>query len=150
MARLKEDVKRFIVMELACYQTPQEVADAVKEAFGVEVTRQQVYGYNPLGAAGGQVAQKWKDLHKSTRERFLNDTSDIAIAQQSYRLRQLNDMARQAKRMKNYKLAAELMEQAAKERGDAFTNKRQISGEGGGPVRSHMTVEFVGTDDDEA
>ncbi|RSP38220.1 DUF2280 domain-containing protein, partial [Acinetobacter baumannii] len=35
MATLKEPIKIFIVQSLACFDTPQQVADAVKQEFGV-------------------------------------------------------------------------------------------------------------------
>ena len=47
MATLKEPVKIFIVQSLACRDTPQEVADAVKQEFGIEIGRQQVAAYDP-------------------------------------------------------------------------------------------------------
>ena len=42
MAALKEPVKIFIVQSLACFETPQQVADTVKQDFKIEVSRQQV------------------------------------------------------------------------------------------------------------
>ena len=36
MAALKEPVKIFIVQSLACFETPQQVADTVKQEFKIE------------------------------------------------------------------------------------------------------------------
>lgn len=47
MATLNDSVKQFIVQALACYDTPQQVSDTVKEEFGQEVPRQQVALYDP-------------------------------------------------------------------------------------------------------
>lgn len=126
MPRLTEDVKRLIVTELACYRTPSEIVAAVKETFGVEVTRQQVHAYNPKGVRGYQVAPKWRELFKTARERFLEDVSAVPIAHKAYRLRQINDMAMRAKERGNMPLAAQLIEQAAKECGDYFTNRHKL------------------------
>ena len=41
MAALNSEVKGFIVQALACFDTPSQVAAAVREEFGIEVTRQQ-------------------------------------------------------------------------------------------------------------
>lgn len=126
MARLTEDVKRTIVMELACYRTPSEVAEVVREKHGIEITRQQAFEYDPNGSRGHEVAKKWKDLYAATRKAFLKDTSQIPIAQRAYRLRELNDMAQRTKANGNYVLAAQLMEQAAKESGDVYTNRQKV------------------------
>ena len=47
-------------------------------------------------------------------------------------------MAKQAERMKNLGLAAQLYEQAAKEAGGSYTNRQQHehSGPNGGPIQS--------------
>ena len=42
MAALKSEVKSFIVQALACFDTPSQVAEAVKNEFGVVLSRQQV------------------------------------------------------------------------------------------------------------
>lgn len=42
MATLKNEVKSFIVQALACFDTPSQVVESVKNEFGVVVTRQQV------------------------------------------------------------------------------------------------------------
>jgi hypothetical protein len=34
---IKEPVKIFIVQSLACFETPQQVADAVKQEYGIEM-----------------------------------------------------------------------------------------------------------------
>jgi hypothetical protein len=68
----------------------------------------------------------------------VNALADIPIAQMGYRLRRLQEMALQAERMKNYKLAAEIMEQAAKDHGGLFTNVRQLQGQF---QHRHMTVD---------
>lgn len=130
MAKLTEDMKRTIVMELACYRTPSEVAQIVREQYGIEVSRQQVHEYDPHGSKSGDLAKKWKDLHAETRKQFLKDTSSIPVAQRAYRLRELNDMAQRAKARGNLVLAASLLEQAAKESGDVYTNKQQVKHSG--------------------
>ena len=37
-------------------------------------------------------------------------------------------------------LVAQLLEQAAKETGGAFTNRRELTGKGGGPIASQITT----------
>lgn len=126
MAVLTAEVKTFIVHALACFDTPSQVAESVKAEFGVEVSRQQVEGYDPNKKAADKLADKWVDLFNETRSKFCNETASIPIANKAYRLRALNRMAIAAEQKKNYPLAAQLMEQAAKESGGAYTNKQSV------------------------
>lgn len=134
MATLSDDVKRFIVQAVACYDTPSQVAEAVKEEFGVSIERQQVASYDPSKRTGRDLGKKWRDLFEATRKKFLDDASDIPISQQTFRLRALQRMFAKAESQKNVALAAQLLEQASKEIGGAFTNRRELTGKDGGPI----------------
>lgn len=124
MATLKNEVKSFIVQALACFDTPSQVVEAVKNEFGVVVTRQQVETHNPTKAAGKGLAIKWQTLFHDTRKRFREDTAEIPIANRAYRLRGLGRMAEKAENMRNLALTAQLYEQAAKEVGDVYVSRR--------------------------
>lgn len=126
MAALKPEVKAFIIQSVACYEAPSQVADAVLKEFGIKITRQQVDQNDPTKVSGKGLAKKWVDLFNITRDRFLNEISDIPIANKAYRLRVLNRMAINAESMKNYGMTAQLLEQAAKDVGDAYTNKQKV------------------------
>ena len=80
MAALKEPVKIFIVQSLACRDTPQEVADLVKQEFGVEVDRMQCSSYDPTKAAGKNLSKKFKDLFNETRKKFDEGLIDIPMS----------------------------------------------------------------------
>lgn len=138
MATLKGEVKAFIVQSLACFDTPSQVVEMVKKEFGLSITRQQVESHDPTKANGRGLAQKWVDMFNATRERFQNEISDIPIANKAYRLRVLDRMATRAEGMKNLALTAEIIEQAAKECGDAYTNKHKFehSGPNGGAIQT--------------
>lgn len=126
MATLKGEVKAFIVQSLACFDTPSQVVELVKKEFGLSITRQQVESHDPTKANGRGLAQKWVELFHETRKRFQTELSDIPIANKAYRLRALDRMMTRAEGMKNMALAASLMEQAAKEVGDAYSNKQRV------------------------
>lgn len=129
VAALSEEVKCFVVRELACFRTPSEVADRVTEEYGLKLDRRQIQKYNPIQVA--EVAPKWRALFDATREAFLRDQASIGISQPAYRLRELQDMYYRAKGKKNDILAKEILEQAAKESGGAFTNRRELTGKEG-------------------
>ncbi|MFK3641239.1 DUF2280 domain-containing protein [Pseudomonas protegens] len=123
MAALNNEVKSFIVQALACFDTPSQVATAVREEFGLELTRQQCEAHDPTKRAGRDLAKKWQTLFHDTRKRFREETADIPIANRAFRLRGLARMAEKAENMRNLALTAQLYEQAAKECGDMYVNR---------------------------
>ena len=138
MATLSDDVKRRIVQELACFDIPSQVARTVKADFGITVSLQQVEAYQPGKSAAAKLSKKWRILFDETRKAFLEDTSQVGISHRAVRLRTLNRMAAKAEERGNMSLAAQLLEQAAKEVGDAYTNrhKHELTGKDGGPIRT--------------
>lgn len=148
MATLKGEVKAFIVQSLACFDTPSQVVELVKKEFGLDITRQQVESHDPTKANGKGLAQKWVELFQETRKRFQTELSDIPIANKAYRLRALDRMMTRAEGMKNMALAASLMEQAAKEVGDAYSNKQKVehTSPDGTMSPRPTTIRLVGVD----
>ncbi|TWC11448.1 hypothetical protein FBY06_14437 [Pseudomonas sp. SJZ085] len=125
MAALNNEVKGFIVQALACFDTPSQVAAAVREEFGIEVSRQQCEAQDPTKRAGRDLAKKWVALFHDTRKRFREETAEIPIANRAYRLRAMNRFVERAESMKNIGLAMQILEQAAKEVGDIYVNRQR-------------------------
>ena len=148
MEALKGEVKAFIVQSLACFDTPSQVVEAVKKEFGITITRQQVESHDPTKANGKGLAQKWVDMFNGTRARFQNEISDIPIANKAYRLRTLDRMATSTEKMKNFALTAQLIEQAAKEVGDAYTNRQKVehTSPDGSMTPKPTTIRLVGVE----
>lgn len=92
MAKLTEPMKIFIVQSLACFETPQQVADAVKSKFKVEIDRMQCAGYDPTKATGEKMAKKLKDLFYNTRDEFKSNVYGIPLANKAVRLNELQKM----------------------------------------------------------
>jgi hypothetical protein len=128
MAHLTPEQQEFVVSRLACFDTPTAVALAVKEEFAMPEapSRQAVQAYDPDKHAGRNLDKRLAALFRKTRRRFLEDTRGIGITHKAVRLRRLDDMQQRAQDRGNIPLAAQLLEQAAKECGDAFTNKQKI------------------------
>ena len=124
MAVLRSEVKAFIVQALACFDTPSQVVESVKKEFGLDLSRQQCESHDPTKFAGRALGVKWAELFHAARKRFREETEDIPIANRAYRLRALGRMAEKAENMKNMALTAQLLEQAAKEVGDVYVNRR--------------------------
>ncbi|AJA15472.1 phage protein [Pseudomonas putida S12] len=124
MAALSNDVKAFIVQALACFDTPSQVVEAVQKEFSIAVTRQQVETHDPTKYSGKGLAKRWVALFEDTRKRFREETAEIPIANRAFRLRGLGRMAEKAENMRNLALTAQLYEQAAKECGDMYVNRK--------------------------
>ena len=118
-------VKAFIVQRLARFDMPSQVVKAVKEEFGLDVTRQRVHFYDPTTRAGRALAPELKELFFKTREKAKQDLDSIPSYHKAVRLQRLDVMISVAIERGNMPLAAQLLEQAAKESGGAFTNKHQ-------------------------
>jgi hypothetical protein len=83
--------------------------------------------YDPTkGGEGKRLAKEHVELFHALRARFLSRLDGLAISHKAYRLSQLEQMMRQAKTSRNFPLAALLLEQAAKEMGGLYTNRRRL------------------------
>ena len=100
-SHLPDDVRRFIVESLACFDTPKTVADAVKKEFRVEISRQAVEAHDPSKVAGVNVAASLREHFHKTRKTFRRELEDIPIANRAVRLRALDRMARRFEEMGN-------------------------------------------------
>lgn len=127
MAALKEPVKIFIVQSLAQFDTPQQVADAVKEEFNIEVSRQQVAAYDPTKYVGRNLSQKLKALFEKTRKDFRENVFDIPIANKAFRLKEIQNMYNDAGRNKRAK--QNLLKQAFQET-DGRVTKHDVTTNG--------------------
>ena len=145
MAALKEPVKIFIVQALACRDTPQEVADIVKQEYGIKIERSQVALYDPTKAAGKNLSKKFIDLFNETREKFDEGLIDIPITQKFYRLKQYQKHLE--KNARNTVMSLNIMKQAAQDLGGQFTNKQEITGAGGGPLQSENVTPVTATNE---
>ncbi|ADE12152.1 DUF2280 domain-containing protein [Sideroxydans lithotrophicus] len=145
MAALSDDVKRRIVQDLACFDTPSQVAKAIKAEFGLIVPLQQVEAYQPGKTAAAKLSKRWLTIFEETRKAFLEDTSQVAISHRAVRLRALNRMAAKAEDKGNMALAAQLLEQAAKEVGESYTNrfKHELTGKDGGPIETRKSKDLT-------
>ena len=123
MAAISENIKVYVVQRLACFEPLDSIVQAVKQDFGVDVSKPQLLAYDPNKAQGQRLSEKLKSLFEATRKKFLDDTSSIPIANKAVRLNTLQRLVDNAERSKNPVLVADLLEQAAKEMGEAYSNK---------------------------
>ena len=119
-----------MVERLACFDRPTEVQRAVAAEFKIKVTLPQLAAYDATAASSKNLSKTLRELFEATRAKFLADTSRIPIAHKSYRLRMLDKMAEKAADTGNLVVAAQLLEQAAKEEGGAYTNRQKLDHSG--------------------
>lgn len=139
MATLTEEHKAYIVTALACFKTVRQVVADMEEFYKIEVTPQQVQFYDPTRAPlNKRLGKKWRAVFGHSRERYVSDTSSIGLAHQKYRLEIRQKMLdRELDNGGNNKgLILEIVESGAKEAGGAFTNRRELTGKGGGPIET--------------
>jgi hypothetical protein len=133
MAVLTDEIKVFIVKALARYDTPSQVAEAVKANFGVDVTRHQVHEYD--ADCSRPPAQRWRDLHAATRQAFLREIAEIGIVHKATRLRMLDRLAHQCEQ-NSVAQTLSCLEQAAKECGGFYEKRRHRDAGKDGPPHS--------------
>lgn len=141
--KLADDAKLYAVQALACFDPPSVVRDALKAEFGASITAQAVESYDPTKRAGRALSGRLRAIFEETRKTFLEDTGRIGISHRSVRLRALHRMAERAESMGNLALAAQLHKQAAEEVGDAYTNRRELTGKNGAPLPAPTTAVAV-------
>lgn len=132
--KLKDTHRRFVVTQLACFTTPSDIVAALKEQYGIEISVAGVLHYDPNTVNGREeLAPKWRHLFEETRKRFSESLADIPIAQQAWRLREL---LRQYKKLADTDAPAAIaiLEQAAKETGGMYSNKRILVGANDTPL----------------
>ena len=144
MAALKEPVKIFIVQSLACFETPQQVADLVEETYKIKIDRKQCHSYDPTKYAGRNLSKKLKDLFYETRKKFQENILDIPIANKAFRLKELQDMYEDSGRNKRAK--QNLLKQAFQET-DGRTSRQEITGANGAPLETVQTNVTISKDE---
>lgn len=124
--RLNGAQKRFVVICLARFMYPTEVAKMVGEDFGIEMTRQSVEKYDPTKFAGQNLGDEMTKLFWEERKKYVADEAAIDVSNRAFRLEQLSRLYRLALKDGKDVIAAQHLAQAAKERGGLYTNTRRV------------------------
>jgi hypothetical protein len=129
VAELSEQHKEAIVVQLARFRKPAEVAVWFKAEFGIDLGEhavQKIVKYDPSRPAF-EAGEKWRPIFEAARQDYLENVKAVPVANQGWRLQTLQEGIDAARTAKNWKLVAELMEQAAKEVGGVLTNERNVN-----------------------
>ena len=140
--KLTEEAQTYIVHSLACFDAPSEIVKEVKRLFGFDVHDAEIQRYHPHSASALKrgLSKKWVDLFEKSRAAYTAATSDVDIAHRVTRLRKLSRYIGQLEGGKSFVAAAQLLEMAEKMCGDYYTNRREITGNGGAPLTPPVTI----------
>jgi hypothetical protein len=128
--------KRFLVQQLACFETPTAAAKAFKAEFGFEVGLSRVAYYNAATKSAAALADDLRALFHETRKAFLSECDAIPIANKAVQLRALDKALTLAEGRGQIAMVIPLVEAAAKIAG-TITNKHshEVTGKDGGPIQ---------------
>lgn len=132
-----------VVKWLACFYTPSEVVGLVKANFDIKTTPQAVEAYDPTKVAGEKLSEGLKKIFEETRKKYIEDSINIDVAHQVFRLTQLSMLYRKALAAGNIILAGLFLKQCAEEVGGMFTNRRELTGKDGGPLLVPLSPEIT-------
>lgn len=125
---MTDEVRAEIVTRLAMFDSPSEIRRDLLEQ-GIDISVQAVAAYSPLVNNGTRrLAQKWVELFHVTREGWLKEIAAEPIAHRAYRLRRLGMIHDRAMARGALTVAANMLEQAAKEVGNVYTNVAKVTG----------------------
>lgn len=108
-------IKQFVVMCLACFDTPTETQQKVRQEFNVATSRQAIQKYDPTKAAGEKLGGELRTLFFATRERFIDQLEALPLAHRTARLRKLESVYDEARDKGDRKSALAALALAAKE-----------------------------------
>lgn len=124
MADLDERTKLRIVLALAQFETPVDIAKELQSE-GIDTDRRQVGGYDPTRPYY-EAGERWREIFNAERKRYIEDVQSVPIANQGFRLNALQKTYEKAAASGNRVLANQTLRQAAEEVGGALTNERNL------------------------
>jgi hypothetical protein len=120
---LPDEVKRFIVVKLAQYESPSDVKEQVAENFGIEVSLPRLTIYACTTQTGEKgLGQKLQNLFWAEREKANRDIHKFPISHLSFRLKVLQNLLDKAMDKGDSREVVMLLEQGAKEMHRHYTH----------------------------
>ncbi|MCH4247604.1 MAG: DUF2280 domain-containing protein [Acinetobacter populi] len=138
MARLNKKVKVFIVRCNAEFVSLQDTIKHVKDVFGIDVTPSQCEAYDPTKANGHNLSEELKQYFYKRRAETNDELLAIPVANKRYRLQKMQFFVDHDRFKENPVIVPKLLEQAAKEMGNQYTNqtKTELTGKDGKPLQT--------------
>lgn len=146
MAELTNKLKLEVVLRLARFEKAADVARWLKADYGLDCPISQLVQYDASKPAF-TASDKYRQVFEAGRKAFLHDVAVVPAAQQAYRLNMLQRGVESAASKGNWPLVAQLLEQAAKEVGGAYTNIRVNVGDFGNLSAAERRQQLAGVID---
>lgn len=127
---LTKDQKAFLVVRFAMFDEPADAVAAFKEAYGEAPDSKHAWVYNAAFIANRRrLGKELLALFDSARAEYLSRIQDIPIANQVWRLEQMQKLIGQLRKSDSpdVDLILRTLEQAAKETGGAYSNKIRVN-----------------------
>ena len=128
--KLSLDAKTYIVRALACRERPTDILAHLQEHFDVSVDRKALSHYDPR--LNDKLDADLKKLYEKESSDFWAEKNFEPINSLNFRQRLRMELFEQAGR--NLKLKLEILEQAAKDEGGLYSNRREVTGAEGAPL----------------
>lgn len=138
MAELTNDMQVHIVRCLAVFMQPADIIKEMKDLYNVEILPPQISYYNPYNRSAKDLREELRVEFEETRKLYRESADNIPIANKVWRLQELQRV--RDNHLKNPVMVMNALEQAAKECGEAYTNKRELSGPNGQPLPPTVAV----------
>ena len=123
--KLSEEQKIQVVQRLAGFHSKVAIIGWLREEHGITISRKGVAYYDPTTYAGRRLVERWKTLFFETRKAIREGRVEIGAANKMVRVRWLDAMARDAMDEREFKVAAQLLAQTAKEVGDTVPDRQK-------------------------
>jgi hypothetical protein len=136
---LTDHLRAQIVIRFAERYTPAEIREWLTDAHGVAIQPSALsyYNLNNPGAREGPAWEKWGELFERAKTAWEDAEIDEPILWKKYRARVATQRLQKLLEKDRVKedVILRYLEYGAKEEGGAFTNRRELMGQGGGAIQ---------------
>jgi hypothetical protein len=121
--KLTTQQKVYVVRRLAICDSPAAIRHDLKDVFGVEITLQGVFHYNPEQASRRKPAPWWQALFWETRRAYIAACANVSTMKPTVRVRLREDMVLAARDAGEYRTANALLDSIARDAGGMFADR---------------------------
>jgi len=124
--KLSQEAKEWVVCQWAAFRTAEQIRADLLEIWGIKISDEGVRYYSDRNP---KRPKHWTELHEKAREAWRNSALEIPIANVTWRLaerKRLYDLT-VSKAAPNLVFAIEQLNDAARDSGGLFSNRRDLT-----------------------
>jgi len=139
--KLEKEHQIYIVEQLAMFERLKTVQTRLKEIYGIELSLPGIQHYQ---ITSKELSKDLRKVFNSTRKQFLANSLTIPLANKNVRLQKLQNIfdKQEDSPIQNSVEMRATLKQAAEEMGDAYTNKREVTGKNGEDLAKPLADAF--------